>query len=60
MVTHLSIFNLLKKVSRKTELSILNLEEWAESETLDFQEVVINSIEYAENRHKDNVYFPKS
>ena len=55
MVTHLSMFNLLKKVSRKTELSILNLEEWTESETLDFQEVVINSIEYAENRHTKSI-----
>ena len=56
MVTHLSIFNLLKKVSRKTELSILNLEEWAESETLDFQEVVINSIEYTENSDTKSIH----
>ena len=56
MVTHLSIFNLFKQRSRSTELSILNLEEWAERETLNFQEDVVNSIEYTENRPTKSIH----
>ena len=56
MVTYLSNFNLFKQVSRKTELSILNLEEWAERETMNFQEDVINSIEYIEKRPAKSIH----
>ena len=43
-VTHPSIFNHFKNISKKTELNILNLEEWAERETLDFQDDIKHSI----------------
>ena len=56
MVTHLSIFKLFKQVNKNTELSILNLEEWAEREKLNFQEDVINSIEYTENRNSKSIH----
>ena len=42
-------FNPYKHVTIKTEFDILTLEEWAEHETLDFQENVINSNENFKN-----------
>ena len=49
-VRHPTIFNPFKTVSKKTKLSILNLEEWAERETLDFHDEMMNSIENIEHR----------
>ena len=62
-------------MSKKTKLSILNLEEWAERETLDFHDEMMNSFENIEHRipkrihpikpaqkkswNENNKYFPK-
>ena len=74
-IRHPTIFNPFKTVSKKTKLSILNLEEWAERETLDFHDEMMNSFENIEHRipkrihpikpaqkkswNENNKYFPK-
>ena len=48
-------FNPYNHVAMKTEFDILTLEEWAQHETLDFQENVLNSNENSQNE-KTNLH----